>query len=226
MQAPKQRSDTRTPSERRTLLYLMIFSASGLVILGAVIAYVAIGSGGGGGGGSKSAVAAAMSKAGCTFREYTMPPPKGGDMHVNSLVAKIKWVTHPPSGGQHYGTAAPFNFYDAIVNPRVVVHNLEHGAVVIWYGPKISAQTKDKLGSFYRSSPVGMVATPYAGYGTKIALAAWTGDSAKYQKNGYYGEGHFSVCKDFNEKAFKTFRDAYRGHGPEGFPLSQLQPGR
>ncbi|HMJ00977.1 MAG TPA: DUF3105 domain-containing protein [Gaiellaceae bacterium] len=225
VQAPKQRSAERTPAERRTLLYLVIFSASGIVILGAVLALLAFGGGGGDGGSGSKDIGSAMRKAGCTYRQYTMPAPKG-DMHVNSLTAKIDWVTHPPSGGQHYPTPAPFNFYDETVNPRVVVHNLEHGAVVIWYGPKISPQTKEKLRSFYQSSPVGLVATQYAGYGTKIALAAWTGNSKKYQKNGYYGEGHLSVCQDFNEKAFKTFRDAYRGHGPEGFPLSQLQPGQ
>lgn len=167
-----------------------------------------------------------MRKAGCTSRDYTMPAPKGGAMHVNSLDAKIKWVTDPPSGGQHYGNPAPFDFYDKAVNPRIVVHNLEHGAVVIWYGTKVSAQTKDTIRSFYRSSPVGVLATPYPKLGTKIALAAWTGISSNYQKNGYYGEGHLAVCKGFNEKAFKTFRDAYRGHGPEGFPLKALEPGQ
>jgi hypothetical protein len=222
VQAPQQRSGSRAPGERRTLLYLVIFSAAGLVILGAVLAVMAFGGGSKGSGG----IGAVMDKAGCSYHEYVMPAPKGGNMHVNSLDAKIKWVTDPPSGGQHYGTPAPFNFYDEIVNPRVVVHNLEHGAVVIWYGPKISAQTKDKLRRFYQSSPVGVVATPYAGFGTKIALAAWNGDSAKYQKNGYYGQGHLSVCNDFNEKAFKAFRDEFRGHGPEGFPLSALQPGK
>jgi len=203
------------------MLYVVSFAAAGIVILGAALAVLAFA-----GDSEKSTVSATMRKEGCTYREYTMPPPKDGAMHVNSLRAKINWVTNPPSGGPHYGTPAPFNFYDEIVNPRVVVHNLEHGAVVIWYGPQISPETEEELRSFYASSPVGLVVTPYAGYGTKIALAAWTGDPMKYQKNGYYGEGHFSVCEDFNEKAFKTFRDAYRGHGPEGFPLSQLQPGQ
>ncbi len=33
------------------------------------------------------------------------------------------------------------------------------------------------------------------------------------------------MCTGFDEKAFKAFRDAYRGKGTEGFPLSQLKPG-
>jgi len=222
VQAPQRRTEARTPDERRTLLYLAGFAASGILILAIVLAVLAFS--GGGGSSTKTNVAATMRAAGCTFRTYTMPAPKG-DMHVNSLTAKVKWVTHPPSGGQHYGTPAPFDFYEDTVNPRIVVHNLEHGAVVMWYGPEIPAETKSELRSFYDSSPDGLVATPYANYGKKIALAAWTGDPKRYQQNGYFGEGNLSVCTGFDEKAFKAFRDAYRGKGPEGFPLSQLKPG-
>jgi Protein of unknown function (DUF3105) len=188
-----------------------------------VLTVLAFATGGSGDVSDKGGIAAALQSAGCTFRSYKMPAPNG-DMHVHTLDAKIKWVTDPPSGGQHYDTPAPFSFYDEAVNPRIVVHNLEHGAVVIWFGPQVSAKTREDLHSFYNSSPVGVLATPYASLGTKIALAAWTGDYKRYQKNGYYGTGHFSVCKEFDEDAFKTFRDAYRGHGPEGNRLSSLQP--
>ena len=70
-----------------------------------------------------------------------------------------------------------------------------------------------------------MVGTPIAGLGNKIALTAWTGDPAKYYKNGYYGVGQSAICPQFDEKAFTTFRDAYRGKGPEGIPLSSNKPG-
>lgn len=70
-----------------------------------------------------------------------------------------------------------------------------------------------------------MVGTPIAGLGNKVAISAWTGDPSKYYQNGYYGIGHLAICPQFNEKAFTAFRDAYRGHGPEGIPLSSDQPG-
>ena len=43
--------------------------------------------------------------------------------------------------------------------------------------------------------------------------------------HGYYGDGHFALCPGFNEKAFTTFRDAFRGKGPERFLLSQMVAG-
>jgi hypothetical protein len=61
--------------------------------------------------------------------------------------------------------------------------------------------------------------------GDRIALTAWTGDPAKYYRNGYYGIGHVAICPRFDEKAFKKFRDAYRGKGPEGISLSFDKPG-
>ena len=65
-----------------------------------------------------------------------------------------------------------------------------------------------------------MVGTPIAGLGNKVAISAWPPHPFKYYQNGYYGIGHLAICPQFNEKAFTAFRDAYRGHGPEGIPLS------
>ena len=40
-----------------------------------------------------------------------------------------------------------------------------------------------------------------------------------------YGMGHLAVCTRFDERAFRAFRDAYRGRSPQGFPLSADRPG-
>jgi hypothetical protein len=118
-----------------------------------------------------------------------------------------------------------WGFYRQPVNPRQVVHNEEHGAVVLWWGPGVPSSTVDRLESFYQEKPEGMMGTPIAGLGKKIALSAWTGDPAKYYRNHYFGVGHVAICSSFNEKAFATFRDAFRGNGPEGIPLSSDTPG-
>ena len=49
-----------------------------------------------------------------------------------------------------------------------------------------------------------MVVTPYANYGSKIALTAWTGDPTRYFRNGYYGEGHLAACTKFDESASRS----------------------
>jgi hypothetical protein len=140
-------------------------------------------------------------------------------------MTKVRWSTFPPSAGGHYGIWSVWGFYRAPVNPRQVVHNLEHGGVVIWWGPEVPASTVDKLEQFYRESPDAMFGTPIAGLGKKIALTAWTGDPTTYYRNGDYGMGHIAVCPEFDQKAFEAFRDAYRGEGPEGIPASSNTPG-
>ncbi len=178
--------------------------------------------------GSDAKVRAAMTAAGCTFASKPVLPPKDGKNFHNDAktpTAKVKWSTFPPSGGGHYAAWAIWNFYTQPVPPDQVVHNEEHGGVVIWWGPKVPESTVSELRSFYLDDPTGMFGTPIDGLGGRIALAAWTGDPSRYYKNGYYGIGKLAVCSSFDKKAFTTFRDAYRGHGPEGTPASSNQPG-
>jgi hypothetical protein len=73
-----------------------------------------------------------------------------------------------------------------------------------------------------------MLVAPLPKLGKKIALEVWTADQSKLpatNTSGYQGEGRLALCTSFDEKAFKSFRDAYRGKGPEHFPLSALAPG-
>jgi hypothetical protein len=232
VQAPKQRHAPRQgldAARKRQLL----FGAIGAAVVGVVIALVAVfatGKSSNADSGSDKKVASAMAAAGCTFVTKPVLPPvhkvaSGYHADVPTLTSKVKWSTFPPSGGSHYGLWAVWGFYTQPVNPRQVVHNEEHGGVIIWWGPKVSQETIAQLRQFYDDSPTGMFGTPIAGLGNKIALTAWTGDPNRYYQNGYYGVGHLATCTKFDQKAFETFRDAYRGHGPEGIQLSQDQQG-
>ena len=97
--------------------------------------------------------------------------------------------------------------------------------MIIWWGDEVPAVTVAKLRAFYDESPVAMFGTPYPRLGSKIALTAWTGNPARYYVHGYYGMGHIAICPGFDAKAFTAFRDAYRGKGPEGIPMSADEPG-
>jgi hypothetical protein len=169
-----------------------------------------------------------MAAAGCTLREVAPLPPKNRvNFHddVPTLTSKVAWSTDPPSAGGHYPSWAVWGFYRAPINPREVVHNLEHGAMVIWWGPQVPTSTVDELERFYRESPNSMFGTPYPGLGSRIALTAWTGDRATYYRDGDYGMGHIAVCRKFDQDAFEAFRDEFRGKGPEGIPADANTPG-
>jgi Protein of unknown function (DUF3105) len=230
VQAPKRR-DTKSSSHPLSEVPRWVWLASVGVLAGAAIVIGVLASGGSSSSsvGSSSAKAA-MLAAGCTYRDVKPLPAKRdptnyhADVPTLSTPTKGLWSTNPPSGGAHYGLWAVWDFYTDPVNPRQVVHNEEHGGVIIWYGPDVSQATVNKLRSFYNEQTTGVLATPYPALGSKIALTAWTGNPTDYYRkvNGsiYYGIGHIAVCPSFNEKAFVAFRDAYRGKGPEGIPLS------
>lgn len=225
VQAPRTRAGDDLGRRHGKLLYWI--AGGGAVVLAVVVVAVALGTGGGSGGSDKK-VASAMSAAGCSFKSVTASVPKGQGTHVNSLTAKLPWNTSPPSNGQHYPEWAVWGFYTQAVNPRMVVHNQEHGGVVYWWGSQVPQSTVAALHALYNDQPIATFGTPYPSLGSKIAVTAWTGDPNRYGRDNYYGEGHIGICSGWSpkvEKAFVAFRDAYRGKGPEGIPLCDDEPG-
>jgi hypothetical protein len=227
VQAPKRRDTKRSSRSLPDVpRWALGAGAAALVAIIALVAVLATS------GSSKAAsVKSTMVAAGCTYRDVKPLPPKKDPTNyhadVPSLTTPTKglWSTDPPSGGAHYGLWAVWGFYRTPVNPRQVVHNMEHGAVVMWWGSKVPTATVDKLAAFYQQQTDGMFGTPYPSLGDKIALTAWTGDPNKYYVNGNFGIGHIAICSGFNQKAFAAFRSAYRGQGPEGIPLSNDEEG-
>jgi hypothetical protein len=218
VQAPKQRSAERRPSERRTLLY-SILSAVGLVIVGAVIAVVALGSGGGGGSSTS-----AISTKDCVEKSYPGLAPR----HLTSPDTKVKYDSFPPSSGPHYQQWAPWGLYEDPIKQTILVHNLEHGGLVIQYGD-VGQDQVAKLQAFFQDDPNALIVAPFPKLGKKFALTAWNeppypqGDSNF--KNIDPGKGYVMTCTNFDEKAFSQFRDAHRGKAGERVPVSSLVPG-
>ncbi len=179
----------------------MLFAVSGLVILGGVLAWIGLK-----GDDASAAVGPKMRSAGCTFQTYK----NQGRAHFASPTQTFKYNSFPPTSGTHDPTPAIFNAYEEPIDERKLVHNLEHGGIVMQYGKDVPASTVTQLREFYQESPNGMVLAPLPRLNDKIALTAWT---------------HLSTCTEFDEGAFKTFRDEYRAKGPEPFRLQDLQPG-
>jgi hypothetical protein len=199
------------------------------IALLAVVAVLAVAAAGC--GSSSRSLPETMRAAGCTYRDVPPLPPKHAGLNgyhedVPTLATTPKWSTFPPSAGAHYRLWAVWGFYRRPLKPAQVVHNEEHGGVALWWGPQVPAATVDELQRFYDEQTTGVIGTPIDGLGNRIALTAWTadptfkGDLGMSYLSGRYGMGHIAVCPQFDEKAFRAFRDAYRGKSPQGFPLS------
>jgi hypothetical protein len=230
VQAPKVRTTPRSNDERnRVILYVL--GASGFVMLAVVAAIFLFA----GGGDSKAATNAdeAVRAAGGTVQTVQAQPnfmlngKKLPYRHLpNGVLPKgFKYNTNPPTSGVHTNETVIYGIYDQPVPTISTVHNLEHGAVVVRYGPDVPQSAIAELNDWYLKSPDGLVVAPLPGLGNKIALSAWTYDQNRQNDRNYEGEGHLAELTAFDEGAFDAFVDAYRGKGPERFAVSDLKPG-
>jgi hypothetical protein len=201
VQAPQRRADVRDPdANRRTLYFLAGFALLGVLILGGVLLWLSQRD-----NADPQAVAETMRAAGCTFQTSAS---EGRD-HVQDG-ARVSYKTSPPTSGDHYAVPVIWNAYDAPVEQPRVVHNLEHGGIVIQYGDDVPEATVNELQAFYQSDPNGLILAPLPSLKAQIAVTAWT---------------HLAKCRTFDEGAFEAFRDEFRAKGPEPRRPSDLAPG-
>jgi hypothetical protein len=225
-QAPQRRSTPTDPSaaaRKRRLLALIAGSA--VAVLVAVLAIVVLG---GGGGGGESGEKAALEDAGCTLQSFPALSNKSDHSDVPTLTTKPKWNSSPPTSGPHYGTPAVWGSYgDGEEVPLVQsTHNLEHGGVVIHYGPDVPKAEVDALHTWFNDTddPNGLVISPLSTNANKITFSAWTApDSAAGSRD--RGRGWLATCKTFDEGALSAVLEAHRYKGPERIPPDLLTPG-
>lgn len=205
VQAPKRRTDAPDMGDRgRKILYGV--SGAGIVALVIVVLIVALG----GGGGNAKAAADTIRAQGCDYKHYPELPRQP---HYDTMTPSPppKWNSFPPTSGRHYVNPVPFNLYTEVMPEIQLVHNLEHGAMIVQYGSKVSKGDVEKITSWYQGDPNAIVVAPLPKLGDKVALTAWT---------------QWAECTGFDAKAADAFRDAFRYKAPEKFPKSYLNPGQ
>ena len=134
-------------------------------------------------------------------------------MHVPEGTA-VTYCTNPPSSGPHYPVWAAFQTYTAEVPKSYLVHDLEHGAVELFYrcdaGDDCAAiiasleaikdaQPQDPLCTPYNVKS-RVILAPNSAIPTKIAAAAW-------------GAVYTADCLD--APTLSAFVTDHYGRGPE-----------
>jgi hypothetical protein len=205
VQAPKRRVDAPDPAARHRLILYGI-SAAGFVALVVVVLIVVLA----GGGSNAKAAIKTIEAQGCQYHKYPELPRAP---HYATLTPSPppKWNSVPPTSGRHYVNPLPFGLYTEPMPEIRLVHNLEHGAVLLQYGDKVSAAQVREITAWYQQDANALVVAPLPKLGAKVALTAWT---------------EWTECNGFDEKAANAFRKAFRYHAPEQFPKSFLEPGQ
>lgn len=135
--------------------------------------------------------------------------PDRGQQHVPNGTA-ITYPEYPPTSGPHWPQWASWGVSPAPVREEVLVHNLEHGGVVILYrcdGP--CPDLLRDLEATFRALPpskyghVKAVLSPNPRLRTPIALLAWT---------------RLDELERFDPERILRFVRAWQDKGPEDVP--------
>jgi hypothetical protein len=139
-------------------------------------------------------------------RPATLPGeqlPDLGQEHIDEGES-ASYNSNPPTSGPHYKIAAAWGIYDEAPVDEKLVHNLEHGGIVISYNPnQIQEETLEQLRSQVRElsqfNP-RIILTPKETLDAPLALTAWT---------------YLQKLDRYDPAVVKAFYDAHIGRGPE-----------
>jgi hypothetical protein len=124
--------------------------------------------------------------------------------HIAVGAAHPAYNSDPPTGGWHYDTPWDPGFYEQPVADEYLVHNLEHGYVVISYDcSKLTdcESTKAQIRQLMqRYNNWKLVAVPRNNADAALALTAW---------------GWLEKLDGYDEAKMTAFINAWRDRGPE-----------
>jgi Protein of unknown function (DUF3105) len=214
---PQQRSTGKAGDGGRSRRLLYLIGATVVAALVVVVAVVLL-------GGGDEDERSALESAGCSLESFPALPNEPDHSDVPTLTTKPDWNSNPPTNGPHYREWAVWGAYEDEVPLVKSVHNLEHGGVVIHYGPQVPQAELERLRTWYADDPNGLLVAPLPANGDEITLSAWTAPDAA-TGTADRGRGWLARCPGFDEDAFSAFIEEHRYKGPERLLPEQLAPG-
>lgn len=127
---------------------------------------------------------------------------------VLHTVEQVIYPFFPPVMGMHFPVWANCGIYLKTIDPRLVVHSMEHGALWITYKSTTKAAQLSFLQTLVKASPAYRIMSMENRQTADVVLTAW---------------GVQLVVNTWDEKAIKAFADQYT-NGPttpeQGAPCS------
>ena len=144
---------------------------------------------------------------GVGVQQQLMPAgPSGLNVHINNDQT-VEYSTSPATSGDHWATPTSCGFYEDGLSDERIVHNLEHGNIVVSYNLATDGevdQLRDALEGIGKNAIWGVTRSYDKIPSGTVALAAW---------------GVLYTMQEVDEDRIKTFFDTYSGAmGPERIP--------
>ena len=133
----------------------------------------------------------------------------------------MTYNSFPPSSGPHYQQPAPWGIYEDPIKQTILVHNLEHGGIVIQYGD-VGEETVKDIQSFYQDDPYGARrrALPEARQedrADRVERAAVRAATRASSGEVDAGNGYVLTCTQWDADAAAKFRDERRNKAGERY---------
>lgn len=123
--------------------------------------------------------------------------------HIQPNQPHPPYSSNPPTSGWHWANPQDWGIYTTPQVQEQLVHNLEHGGIVIQYN-SLSVGEVQQLTDLVNRDNYHMILAPYPGLpDAKVALTAWD---------------HLLKCTGVDETAIRGFINSLRDKGPELVP--------
>ncbi|HEY3499091.1 MAG TPA: DUF3105 domain-containing protein [Polyangiaceae bacterium] len=143
----------------------------------------------------------------------------GASNEVPTCRAGLGYDTNPPSWGDYYPTAPPYQTYAEALARGFWVHSLKNGAVVITYSCEendceAGVSAADALTKADGYSQDFYCCIPGAGCPSEVSRLILTPDPELEEPWAASAWGHTLTADCFEPEVFAAFIDAWRGYGP------------
>jgi len=130
--------------------------------------------------------------------------PDQGAKHVARGESHPEYNSNPPTSGWHWvGVAGP-GIKDEIVPDELVLHSMEHGAVVVWYREGLDQSDIDRIKEAFNSASGKKIMLARKNLDVPVALTSW---------------GYLLKLKTIDEMKIKDFIEINNDRAPEKAPI-------
>ena len=199
-QARREAEERRRAEQRKQAFRRNALTIGSAVLVGAlVVIAIVLQRESGQGPGAPDNVGVSAAQANCADIEEFEE--QGAD-HIDTGAAHEPYNSSPPTSGPHYATPAGTEFFAEQLPPEQLVHNLEHGQIVIWYSPDAPAEVQAQVEDLVVQESNATAAAPYPDIESpyQLVLSAW---------------GASQACEQVSQEIVDDFRREYQGMGPE-----------
>ncbi len=150
------------------------------------------------------------SKEGTKNKEKLSKPLMGekmvneGAVHVAKGKSHPAYKSNPPTSGPHWVDVAGPGVKTEPVADELVLHSMEHGAVVVWYREDLEQSEVDKIKEAFYSSSGKKIMLPRKDLDAPVALTSW---------------GYLLKLETIDAEKIKEFIETNNDRAPEKAPI-------